>query len=456
MTSPATILCVTCSKPAILFPGVELARRLTGAGHRLVYASWEQARRTVEHHGIDFLPLEASRYDEFLAHDTEKSSVSRLRRLGLRRKEARESLAVDGLTRAIHQLAPDLILIDGEMHEQIIASWSCGVPIALLNSFVSIWRQPGLPPPHCLIQPGVGWKGSRLGTWLLWQALRLKKFRRAWTQKVRRVGCDRLSLLHDLAFHSGFDFRREVDAGQWLMPFTYSRLPVLSLHAEEFEFAHTPPERVRYVGPLLLEDRGSEGVPKAAPTELERIFESCRRKRRVLIFAAFGSYFSTDLAFLHRLVAAVAQRRDWALLISLGGRLDPETLGALPERIHAFRWLPQVDVLRHAAVAVTHGGITTIDECVLSSVPMLLYCGFETDMGGATARVVHHRIGIAGDRLRDSPRAIRESIDRLLNEPEFQTNLNRMRAHYEAYVENRVAERVVESLVARSDAGPIP
>ncbi len=45
-------------------------------------------------------------------------------------------------------LNPDLVLINGEMHEHIIAAWAAGVPLALLNSFVSIWRQPGLPPPH--------------------------------------------------------------------------------------------------------------------------------------------------------------------------------------------------------------------------------------------------------------------------------------------------------------------
>jgi UDP:flavonoid glycosyltransferase YjiC (YdhE family) len=106
-----------------------------------------------------------------------------------------------------------------------------------------------------------------------------------------------------------------------------------------------------------------------------------------------------------------------------------------------------MSVLSHADAAVTHGGISTIDECVLCGVPILVYCGFETDMGGATARVVHHDIGIAGDRRRDGSRVIREHIDRLLDEPRFETNLSRLQQRYRAYVENRVAERVVDSLL---------
>ncbi len=448
----ATILCLTGNLPSMLYPGVELACRLARAGHRLVYASFADAGPTVEGLGLDFLPLEASRYAAFLAADAQAPALERLRRLGSRRRRALGSLAVDGLLAMVRRVDPDLVLIDGEMHEHVIAASAGGRPIALLNGFVSIWRRPGLPPPHRLVRPGVGWKGSRIGIWLLWQTLRLEKWRRAWTHAVWRVGCDRLSLLRRLARDSGFDFRRETDAGQWLIPFTYRRLPVLSLHAREFEFPHRPPERVRYVGPMLLEKRGDDRLTGAGRAELETIFERRRRDGRTLIYAGFGSYFSTDPGFLRRLLE-VPTERDWDLVISLGGRLDPAALGPLPEGVHAFGWLPQLEVLRHADVAVTHGGINTLDECVLSGVPMLVYCGGETDMAGNTARVVHHGIGLAGDRLRDGPRTIRQRIDRLLGEPSFAGNVERLRARYAAYAENRVAERTVESLLARPRTG---
>jgi hypothetical protein len=84
---------------------------------------------------------------------------------------------------------------------------------------------------------------------------------------------------------------------------------------------------------------------------------------------------------------------------------------------------------------------------------MLIYCGFQTDMAGNTARVVHHGIGIAGDRRRDDNRVIGEHIDRLLSEPHFETNLNGLRRRYAAYTENRVAERVIETLLDSKAVG---
>ena len=176
----AKILCLTSDLRGMLYSGVELARRLASAGHRLTYASFPGARRTVEAQGLDFLPLEPSRYETFLAEDARAGYLTRLRRTPARRERGLDSLAVGDLARTVRRLAPDLLLIDGEMHEHVIAASAGRTPLALLNSFVSIWRRPGLPPPHHLARPGVGWRGTRIGTWLLWRALRLEKRRRAW------------------------------------------------------------------------------------------------------------------------------------------------------------------------------------------------------------------------------------------------------------------------------------
>jgi UDP:flavonoid glycosyltransferase YjiC (YdhE family) len=232
---------------------------------------------------------------------------------------------------------------------------------------------------------------------------------------------------------------------------------LLSLHALEFEFPHRPPESVYYVGPMVLESRIDRPMIRKDRERLDTIFERRRTQtERRLIYAAFGSALSTDRAFLQRLVGVVEERPNWDLVISLSDRIPPADLGRLPESVYAFSWVPQMSVLRHADVMVTHGGVSTVDECVVSGVPMLVYCGFETDMGGTTARVVHHRIGIAGDRQQDDRRVIREHVDRLLGEPRFEIHLSRLRERYEAYVENRVAEQVVESLLRSRDTGPLP
>jgi UDP:flavonoid glycosyltransferase YjiC (YdhE family) len=445
----ASVLVVAGEFESTLYPYVELARRLAAAGHRVRVSGPPRVRALVEHHRLEHVLLEPSRYDRFLEADRGTSILERVVHVRRRRELAAASTAASGFSRAARELAPDLILIDGEMHEHIIAASATGIPIALLNSFVSIWRRPGLPPPHLLVRPGVGWRGTRLAISLAWRVLRWRKRHDAWTQWARRIGCDRLSVLRRLAADAEFDLRRETDTGQWLKPFTYRRLPVLSVHALEYEFPHSPPERVRYLGPMVLDARLDREMPEQARATLDAILDARRRSpgERTLIYAGFGSAATTDVALVRRLVEAVAERPRWHLVLSLSRRIAAGELGALPDRVHAFSWVPQLEVLKHADVCVTHGGINTVDECVVTGVPMLVYCGFETDMAGNTARVVHHGLGIAGDRGRDQAPTIREHIDRLVAEPSFGENLRRLRERYQTYVEDRVAERAVASLV---------
>lgn len=139
-------------------------------------------------------------------------------------------------------------------------------------------------------------------------------------------------------------------------------------------------------------------------------------------------------------------------MLSLSGQLSPDALGAVPDRVHVFGWVPQLDVIAHADAAITHGGINSVDECVTHGVPMLVYCGGETDMAGTTSRV-HHSIGLAGDRRRDGAATIRGRIDRLIGEPGFRERIGRLQRSYAAYVEAQVAERTVEAPLARASAG---
>lgn len=450
----AHLLVVSHGMPSVLYVSIELARRLAIDGHRVTFAGLPTARALVEHQGLEFLPLEASRYDEFLKADAQASILSRLLNRKRRQKQAREALALEDFARDLRNLSPDMVLLNGEMHEHIFVAASSEIPVVLLNSFVSIWRRRGLPPPHHLVRPGIGWKGTRIGMWLLWTLLRLRKWRTATSLRIRRLGCDRLSILRRLAQELGFDFHRETDAGQWLIPFTYRRFPVLSLHALEFEFPHRPAEEVHYVGPMVLASRIDRPLPKSDRSRLESILARCgphaRRHAETegqLIYAAFGSACSTNLAFLRKLMGVVEERPNWELVLSLSERMTPDTLGPIPERVHVFSWVPQLELLKHADVVVTHGGINTIDECVLHGVPMLMHCGFETDMGGNTARVVHHGIGLSA-RQRDRTADLRKHLDRLLREPDLRANVRRLRQKYEAYAEQHVAEQVVESLLA--------
>jgi len=449
------LLCVTSGLSGLLYTSAELARRLAAAGHEVIYMSAPTARELVESLDLRFEALPEDRRADVVAADAELGLITRWSQRRARREALAEASGARAFAKRVTELSPDLILLDAELHELRIAASSTGVPIALLNTFVATWRSPGLPPPHHLVVPGKGFVGSRIGLAALWLQLDLRKRRRLLRNRLRDVGADRVAVLEHLASEAGFDLGREADVRQWPMPFTYHNLPLLSLHAREFEFPHEPPKHVRFLGPMFLEERADKRVTTQVRARLDALYaarESAGGARK-LIFAGFGSFFSTDSAFLERLFEAVGARPDWHLVLSLGGKLEPSALGALPENVTALPWVPQLEVLRHVDAAITHGGINTLDECIASGVPTLTYCGFETDMPGTTARVAYHRLGLIGDRERDDAATIRASLARLIDEPDIRERVEAMSERYAAYAKDCVPERVVASLLARDAAG---
>lgn len=443
----ASVLVVTNGLPGMLYTSIELACRLRDDGHEVVYASVAGAAEAVARRGLPFRPLAESGYTDFVAKDRDRGYMRRWWRLTARRREAVASLRIDDFDELLRRTAPDLVLIDGEMHEQIIVARTAGRRVALLNTFVSIWRRAGLPPPHCFVVPGEGIPGSAAGMTVLWWGANLRKTSGRWRQWLRRAGCDRVSVLRRLAAARDFDFRGETDFGQWLKPFTYRRLPVLSLHAAEFELPHVPPARVRYVGPMVptARDEGRLGDDEAR--RLRRVLADTRQESgRKLVYLGFGSFSTVTRDLMRRLVTALGRHPEWQVVVS-HRRHDAFDIEDWPGNFARFRWVPQLEVLEAADVMIGHGGINSVDESLSRGVPMLIYRGPETDMAGTAARVAYHGVGIVGDERRDGVAQIEGHVARLLDDPDCAERVARLRSVFASYRDDRVAERAVGALL---------
>ncbi len=160
-----------------------------------------------------------------------------------------------------------------------------------------------------------------------------------------------------------------------------------------------------------------------------------------LILCTISTLSGGDAAFLRRLVAAVADRRDWTLFLGLGGTFDPVALGELPEHVHTFTYVPQLRVLRQADLSINHGGIHTIHECLHFGVPMLVYSGKQSDQPGCAARVHYHGLGLLADKDVDGAGAIARNIATVLEDPAYRQRVLAMRQSCQAYATARTLEK---------------
>ena len=108
-----------------------------------------------------------------------------------------------------------------------------------------------------------------------------------------------------------------------------------------------------------------------------------------------------------------------------------------------------MELLSSADAAVIHGGMTTVYECIHHSVPMVVYPFTTNDQLGTAARVAKFGLGIVGSRSDDNVTAIRNRIERVLDDKTIHKRVVRMRRHLARYdQENSVAE-VVNQLISQ-------
>ncbi len=444
-----------------LYPTFELARRLQAAGHRVTFMGKLEMQPKVENAGFDFVrhndDAKARRKSPSGAAAKIREWLSDIPRSRQRIQEGVAALRMGGFRETVDELMPHLLLIDVESHEYIIAAQQTGVPVALLSTFISMFKQPGVPPPHLPITPGVGWVGSPAGIEFAWFRYRVSKWlrhRRLW---LRGAGADDVAILRAFARQVGFPFQSEVDFGQWLFPFSYRSLPVLSLNAAELDFPHKAHPNFHYIGTMIARapDDPYASMGAADAERLRTILTQHQNadSDRKLIYCAFGAFFQgDDTSFWQQVAGAVSAHPEWDVVFGLGGRLNADALVNIPTNVHAFRWVPQPYVLEHADCAVIHGGITTINECILAGVPMVVYPFDTTDQHGSAVRVGYHKLGVVADRNTDDAGAIRQHIEHVLTDADIATHIRQMRAQFRDYPDPNLW--ITQNLVRTAEPQP--
>jgi UDP:flavonoid glycosyltransferase YjiC (YdhE family) len=145
--------------------------------------------------------------------------------------------------------------------------------------------------------------------------------------------------------------------------------------------------------------------------------------------------------YFKRVIAAVSDKPDYDLILAAGDDLSLDDFEPTPDHVYLLQRVPQLDVLKRADVVLTHGGIGTINECVLLGVPMVVYSDGYYDRNGCAARVAYHGLGLRGDYYRDTAVEISRNIEQVLHNPQYKAKVERMRRIYLAY---HHSDKVVE------------
>jgi UDP:flavonoid glycosyltransferase YjiC (YdhE family) len=148
------------------------------------------------------------------------------------------------------------------------------------------------------------------------------------------------------------------------------------------------------------------------------------REHEPLVYVTFGSVagaFPQALPAYGLAMRAVAEL-PVRVLLTVGRELDLDALPAAPENVRVERWVPQQDVLGHAAAALVHGGSGSTLGALAAGVPLAVMPLF-ADQPQNARRVAEVGAGVAVEPNRDDLDAtvspLREAIRTVLDDPSY-------------------------------------
>lgn len=175
-----------------------------------------------------------------------------------------------------------------------------------------------------------------------------------------------------------------------------------------------------FVGPLLGRRLDEEWAPK--------------HEGLPLLYVSLGSMLS-DQAFYR---ACVEQFGDGAWQVALSAK----DVGPVPDTIDVRPWFPQLAVLKHAKVFITHGGMNSTLEALHQGVPLVVVPQTPEQATNAD-RVAELGLGVRVDDLGE----LRQAVEEVAASGTIRHNVDRMRA---AIHNGGSAEKAADLVLSRA------
>jgi MGT family glycosyltransferase len=203
----------------------------------------------------------------------------------------------------------------------------------------------------------------------------------------------------------------------WTDPWvSHSKLLWLTQSPKEFDFrtSHMP-SQFHYTGPF------HDGLGRA-----NMDFPWDKLTGEPLIYASMGTLQNGLEPVFSTIAEAVGNCPGVQLVMSIGSVLDPSQIQSLPPNAIVLNQVPQIEILKRAALCITHAGFNTTVESLTQGVPMVAI-PVTNDQPGVAARIVYTKTGVFVPVQELTAPRLKALIDEVLSNPEYRQNAQKMK-----------------------------
>lgn len=204
-----------------------------------------------------------------------------------------------------------------------------------------------------------------------------------------------------------------------------------------------------YLGPSILD----HNIFADEDWDIHKEMKIPPSKSGKLIFCSMGSWANrinpTDaLNNFEFIIKCMKQEKlqDYHLILAAGNLADSLNNTSLPDNVSIYTWVPQYKLLQHLSLAIIHGGMGSIKECVMCQVPMIIM-PLGLDQFDNAQRVVHHHLGLKINTEKTTVAEGSQQIISVLNNRVITNGLLSMKALFEKREKAQAEVEFIDDIV---------
>ena len=252
--------------------------------------------------------------------------------------------------------------------------------------------------------------------WWLWEKYTFKRNFSIWRKKIALLGIDEQFFLNRLITKNNIEIKFYIKIGN-LLHTGLKGVPIIHLVPRNMEYSWyiMEPNESFFYQPYQREEKIDHS---AVWDQLKPLLVQRKMGEIQLVYASLGTLSEGNAKsatrFLNTLMLAFKLLPNIHLILA-DRKIFTNKIQNIPNNVHVFDWVPQIELLAHCDLMITHGGTNSILECVQAGVPIVAYpLNLSADHPGNAARVVANGWGLQGNLRRETPAGIRRKITALL------------------------------------------
>ncbi|WP_346768752.1 nucleotide disphospho-sugar-binding domain-containing protein [Paenibacillus sp. HB172176] len=159
--------------------------------------------------------------------------------------------------------------------------------------------------------------------------------------------------------------------------------------------------------------------PSIAPRAAQTSFDFTVLEGKSVIYLTLGTVFNQAVAFYKECFEAFGDT-EHIVVMSVGSRTQLNELGKITGNFIVEHYVPQMEVLSHARLFITHGGMNSTHEGLYYGVPLVVIPQ-SADQPVIARQVVRSGAGVSLQMQDVNAALLRETADHVLGHVSFKT-----------------------------------